>query len=296
MSKQTNSETIIKYDILPHLDYCTIERAAQLLECEIDDLAHFIAQGRIAAYEFLNNEPGFTHHPLIDFPDGGFNFEDDCEYDEIIYNSKIKEYSKKRFDEYTTINIHTISYERDYITVSLFGFWRICPTNCFHEKYFKEIKSHFTISVMACTSSDKITKVHLSERKTLTDFKELYIKQNCLIRLRDSLASGKPLSKLWGCWTSIPSIHEQQTSISPERKQHGNSERFAIKREIILKAAIYAKSKWPVECGNTGASWAKYICDMEFQLFEDEKAPMSEKTIAELLNATLNDGALSKNK
>ncbi|MDE1714507.1 hypothetical protein PWG14_18545 (plasmid) [Chromobacterium amazonense] len=70
-------------------------------------------------------------------------------------------------------------------------------------------------------------------------------------------------------------------------KPHGNAERFAVNREAILKAAIYCKSKWPEQCGETFREWAALI-DQKASLFwpEEGEPPLSLDTIERLLGDT----------
>ncbi|MCV9384888.1 hypothetical protein OE564_23055 [Aeromonas hydrophila] len=70
-------------------------------------------------------------------------------------------------------------------------------------------------------------------------------------------------------------------------KHHGNKERFAATRESVLKAAIYAKIKWPNEC-STAKSWAETILDQEWTLFGEEGCPLEVNTIERLLGTAMN--------
>lgn len=49
------------------------------------------------------------------------------------------------------------------------------------------------------------------------------------------------------------------------RPPHGGTERHAKTRELVLRAALYCKEKWPEQCGTTNREWACCI---------DEKAPL----------------------
>lgn len=292
MKNKAILETANKYGILPHLEFCTIGRAAQLFECEIDDLLHLIAEGLIAGYVFLRNEPAWTYHFAIDIPEQGFDYPDDLE--EPPPPDPTDSYNR-RFDEHTRMSVKEFhsGYE---ISAVLNGFWRIEPKIYFHEKYINGEASPYSVTVLARADSGAYTEAYLKDRVQYPNFNEFYLKKSCLTRLRDSLASGKPLSKLWGYRTKASEFVEHNADIDSIQKKHGNTERFATYREMVLKAAIYAMKNGPEFCGNTGWSWARHICDTEKQLFDNHVAPLSEKSIAELLNSALNNGALSEKK
>lgn len=68
---------------------------------------------------------------------------------------------------------------------------------------------------------------------------------------------------------------------------HGNSERFANRREQILAAAIYCKERWPDRCSKV-ADWVRCL-EQNASVFwsRSEQPPSAPDTIARLLSSAL---------
>lgn len=77
----------------------------------------------------------------------------------------------------------------------------------------------------------------------------------------------------------------QNEQIQRHRKPHGNTERFAVNREAVLKAAMYCKEMWPEQCSAENyREWATVV-DEKAKLFWPDTAapPLSVDQIERLL-------------
>lgn len=72
----------------------------------------------------------------------------------------------------------------------------------------------------------------------------------------------------------------------PSKNVHGNTIKNAQKREQILKAAIYCKTKFPDQC-KTYRKWAKTIDEKACLFWEDGAPPLELRSIEQLISEAL---------
>lgn len=103
--------------LIRNIEYCSIERAARLLECEIEDIEHFLAVGAIGAYVFMLGQESSSDLILgTEFLNNGG--EHIGNYLEEIISTEMS-YANVKYVDYTPLN------QTCNLTVYLEGLWRI---------------------------------------------------------------------------------------------------------------------------------------------------------------------------
>ena len=98
----------------------------------------------------------------------------------------------------------------------------------------------------------------------------------------------------------LASTQDEIAKLTMEKAQpvelHPTAERHAVNREKVLTAAIYAKHKWPDECGDTATDWAETVYNHEATLFEDGKSSLSLQIMTGILSEAMETGRPRKKK
>jgi hypothetical protein len=112
--------------------------------------------------------------------------------------------------------------------------------------------------------------------------------ENSKTTIEHLFLSRQELTRLAASATQDGVALKHSKTISAAEKVHGNAKRYSSRREQVLAFAIYCKSRFPEQCGNTAAKWAEVI-DEKAGLFwkEDAKPPLSRGQIERLLGDAL---------
>lgn len=284
-----------KPSLIP-LEYCTPVRAARLLDCELEDIYHWAYIGAIRFYaDFTDSEFYYSKYEdsVIINDDIGNKFATEIIVDETI--PKIYSYTDSRRTEFGLYGPDNFIYDASLnfppqdesvnIQISISGFWevnnfKISQTEVFGRRsplhwdlrasYIEDGASHAKyinlLDVEICDMNSRLRVMH-------DDLKKIY----------EHIISGELMVKN----NYINQTRASHFTTEKRHKPHGNAERFAANREVVLKAAIYAKAQWPEEC-STARGWAEIILDQEWTLFGEKGCPLEINTIERLLGSAMN--------
>lgn len=274
--------------LLP-LAYCRIERAARLLNCEVEDILHWCSLGVIEGAFWIYDAPCT---PV--FQDKNKIVEDENEYE-------------KRLD--TLFNLHDINHQQrrsislginSKLTMSpqpkkqslepiIFadGFWS--PGKKLFEFMLFQRKTSLTewgLSPAWADQKSNFMSIFLpeSEDDHAVEPSQIWIFKRDLDLLEKHIRSGEPLP-----------YNEHQQPEHPNKKTvfpHPVAERHAANREQVLAAAIYAMRNpdWKDELDDTATNWAQKVINHEHVLFDENKCPLSPDTVERLLSSALVTG------
>lgn len=299
---------------IPPLEFCKIDRAARILDCEIEDILHWSLIGAInlralfvtpnCKYKLQELE---TYGNVLlhvqegdEYREGYFRYVDEMHsklnklividgltsYDytrDGMPKTKIQIFIPPPYDGSTLIETGKSSsgIERNAV---LSGSFYVFLTDEIIElmlsgEYIDEV-------ALGATSADGKEHSFVTMRlcmKSIDFMSSLRISHTDLLKLQKHLITGELFSD------SDKEKSPLHSTDKPEQSHHG------ITREDILAAAIHAKERWPDECGNTAAKWARTIEDHEAELFESKKIPLSLEKITRILGAAMNRGKSHKN-
>ncbi|MFQ2156403.1 hypothetical protein ACK33E_08190 [Aeromonas hydrophila] len=300
MTKESNTRPLIP------LEYCSPERAARLFCCEVEDILHWASIGAIKLH--------------AKFPDADYSDGEECLVGEIYLNDSLIEYEKFKEIEYTKdgvvgykkisygesgpINIRSnhLAVDPSYFafgasmrmsepnhgyngrTVSLLGFWEVDSQSIYQMLLPGKGKGNDYWYLKAIytgneTSEEPEVGVGLCA-VTLDDMpSRLQVMREDLLKIQQHLNSGELMGR----------AKSQAIPVLSERHFHPTAERFAVNREKVLAAAIYAREKWPDECKDATA-WAAVLLNHSFALFETEEPPISQEQMCRQLSEALRRG------
>ena len=282
--------------ILP-LEYCRIERASRLLGCEVEDILHWGAIGKISLRVSAEElQPSTVKYDGIDtvnvvggkvfFISGGVE-----PYQYILAEGgrvKISKYAEMTIDEQwkgTQSGNQFLFWQ-----AKIHGFWRISWQSIHQFLY-----GRFGIGTNWVFLSERGSYSHNKDKSfdglvpvgAVGDMRDrLYIMHKDLQLLQKHILSGEPLPDSEDLARQVDISEAQIAMMTP----HPTAERHASNREKVLAAAIYAKHKWPNECGDAAISWAETLSNHEGTLFEDGVAPLSVGIIAGILSEAMETG------
>lgn len=283
------------------LEYCSPERAARMLGCEVEDIFHWASRRMITIYaEFYENE-------LYQHGSDGFLVR------ETIVGAGPSPIAESRTS--TSFFIRDLNDDMSFRTVNLYGLWTV---------------EHNSISRMISMSdSCELVYWDLYSENSYLEHWDIYARNPGLIDFitggheREVILSGV---KVAGMKDRFRIIHEDMKKIQKhmfsgemmdkmetDRTSHNNydaygsneqnhvAERHAKTREIVLAAAIRALNEWPDECRGkdgqmNGTAWANAIHDHSVALFGSESAPLSLPSTTKLLNTAIKGGVVHKKK
>lgn len=343
---------------LPPLEYCTLKRAAEILECAASDLLNWAATGRIEVcvyldyadadiwlpgnqdnnpevYDYLKNAYGYigpnSHIDVQESKDVGY-FHDLARKDRQMHGAKLflrhtrnQRYIRAYLSGLWSLFIIPLTLEtRGYIEIPKYD-----PENIRVLKIRPADVSHFFITPFQLRSNSHL-KITINDLYiTRTQIENLLIASS----LTDDYSSEKEIpvfhlennrysfsfnqdnhvysmstqnTKITNIHTHNETHHHEsrssQEEISPIEPQNLNSEaseRFAIKREQYLQAAIYVAfsheykerfEKCFMDEKISTTKWCKLISDNSKELFAtSRKITQGDASIKNLLDDCLRD-------
>ncbi|MBZ6065290.1 hypothetical protein LA374_03560 [Aeromonas schubertii] len=280
--------------LLP-LEYCRIDRAARLLNCEIDDIVHWcslgVIQGVFWIYDSLCTPVFFKGDEII---------EDDSEYNRLLdsffclNDVEPNENKTVLLGPHSTLNISIPSVKRGSTPIiSAEGFWSV------DKKIFEYFALHrdtyleeWALSPIGVGQGDHSMSIFLfeSEHDNIITPSSAWIFKHDLDLLKEHIKSGEPFPI--GGYRQAKRPHKKITL------PHPVAERHAANRERVLAAAIHAKLNpvWRDEPDDTATSWAEKIINHEHALFDDNVCPLSSETVNRLLSSAIKTGKPYKGK
>lgn len=274
--------------IIPHLlplEYCSPERAAKLLGCEIDDIFHWVATGAIELLAEFNYYKIDTEHAELindtEFHESfsnehgvNYSFYGPREHGEKNYSPCIHRFEpddKSKVPEVFISGLWHLDYEIDSLThvQSRLKEDSRCNLTALFEEYNKDV--------------DFIPMLTLYDVLVSAMPDRLRIMRDDLLKMQESIISGEVMKVK----TRKPFSEKKKSSTNDST--HPTAERMATVREVVWAAAIYAREQWPNGC-NTATDWASTIVDHSHKLFGADKAPLSHDTMTRMLSKAMNEG------
>lgn len=181
MSKAPKTESQNKPDILHLLEYCRIDRAAELLDCKVCDLLHLKKMGHISLYLDFNGQPALTS-----FNDILLAGEKPTE--DISIARVIGKYAYFMFEDPN--GFITVEDSNKAIRVLLYGLWE-------YEGGMNDAEDDPSLSLFPCMArsddGDVVEALILTSEWKMPPLDTLCIKQVDMMRLRKAIALGGPL-------------------------------------------------------------------------------------------------------
>ncbi|MFQ2273986.1 hypothetical protein [Aeromonas hydrophila] len=236
-------------------DYCTMERAARLLNCEVEDILQWGATGSINLMVNLNqwSEPvfGSVVHRCVEQPEPD-------EAGIIDVSGGMAWYSDiEPFDSGSTVSAR------------LGGFWCVDPSFLYRNLLGHPIQhlDLFSPSTQTITSETAEAIGFISEVES--PFPTYWVNRWTLEAIHKHIQDG--VSLLMG---------RAHPPVRPAQSPTGNL------IENILAAAIHFDSKHSEQC-QSPASWAKTICTQWQKSFAADSPPLSQDYIEDLLTQVI---------
>lgn len=264
--------------VMPLREYYPVTRAAELLECKVEDLLHWASIGAIKLYIEFDEGNGYVkfhdNSDEIQYINSAYPVTDGPFLIHHIYlneNRTTQDFFKKippeplenfipcLFKGFLALPHEFFGYSRLYeASLSLGAFW-LSPNS-------KMIISFETDEYI----TPEINDIYLMK----SDFMKLSIKKSKKDKEDDKAIE---LPNYYNGGVERPGA---KSSDSGNKKNV--AEYHAQKRESVLKAAIYMMLNHPELCENN-SKWAEAINEYAHKFWDDGKCPLSEKVVAGLL-------------
>lgn len=232
MSKATKTEPHNKPNILHLLEYCRIDRAAELLGCEISDLLHLQEMGEISLYWRFDEQPALTTISDIHMAD------------------------TSALGDFLSFGVHTFAYaeinrsimdEKDKkkeIPIILMGFWDAPDRGLLDE-----------LGGMHCfgrAENGDHMRACLPKNWQEPPVEDLYIMRSDTARLRQAIETGKSLY-------SRQNNDSLATETVGQQKDHCPKRRLTDKQCVTLLLALQLAGFTEDDFNSTGAKLKKKI-------------------------------------
>lgn len=285
--------------LLP-LEYCKLDRAAELLGCKVQDILHWAA---IRAINIC----------VKDIGDGGLH--NYFEVDGVLENAS--SYMVKANNMVITLSNYSSlqffeSLDSDTDESGLFpfgsaignrvefdGFWILLRVDQLENKEvieppitLKPYASKFNIQgLLRICDYDEDGPVPGSFRSI--SIHDLWILRPDLEKLHHSITTGEPLLNIYNDaeLATEAKAQEQQTS---NNKYHHRSESTAINREQVLAAAVNVRENYPDECQGF-SKWAQAVYNHSHIYWPNlEEPPLSIEKTERIIASAINHGKPDK--
>ena len=294
-SKQKQPNIAEKYDLPVPLEYCRLDRAARLLECEVGDLIHFAAIGAIKLFvngfregrilSVKRNDKKISPTELLDLVDKE-PFFDISKYSQLSINDIFSNHDIK--------NMSTAEVNK--LLLSFSGFWEVAS---FHFTTFESEKLIFgTIHIRAigdewyCSGCLMETKEDNPNDNPLT-IDELWILRSGLEKLYNAIKNKTPLPNIYNNTKLAAETREREPQFLGS-KPHHRSGSTAINREQVLAAAVHVREMHPDEC-QSFSKWAQAVHDHYRIYWPDlEEPPLTLEKTERIIASAMNFGKPDK--
>lgn len=287
--------------LLP-LQYCRTERAAELLNCKVEDLLHWAAIGVIRLYvmahradysiqcrvQVISPEPDVTACMLLQHG-AYYHFGESrpglwmSSIRMMLEQGIIDRYDFSRPEpQCRTDNIQEgVSVPDEAI---LGGFWAVNRQHfMLLEQYGDPLWGELSGYLLLANDSDGHHPVKALNVQFPSIMNHLWVMREDLERLHQCIGTGMPfdLNKVEPI-VSSPLLGYPVDDLA----NYPSKVRFAAEREVILAAALRAHKLWPKECRSAKA-WAAALVDHSYKLFERD-APCSLEHMTCIIDYAMN--------
>lgn len=272
---------------IPSLDYYRVDRAAKLIGCEISDLIHWGAVGKIKVCVMLD----MTESVFYSSMDLG------------KINDDVKELPNLA-EEFKILSKNSLIYNDDSIYIDDLGFF------CEDDVYNRDSENDGSLNIAYGHASglwelDQITLMkievngHYDGKLIVLPSGDMNLEGFFCCLVNYSRGCTITLNELWVTKEHVERIisNNIDTIVNNKLDTKGVksiklskvvSERHAKKREAVLVAAIFCKENYPVECSTSIRSWAncieKYASDL---LHQNDGSPLSLDRIERILGKAI---------
>lgn len=279
--------------LLP-LEYCTIERAAKMLRCEIEDIQHWIEIRAIDAYAIFDGSRGYRSLLTI-LPEMKLANEHVKLPYNLHYSGKAE---KTHFNDETVENLpfsFSAVFNGDHELYGYpVGFWKLTTTKSYtHEIRNIYVFQQHNVNVTPTGCYDFFSGNPVNLVLTHEELPDLYILRNDLLSLHESIYSNKPLSTVFN---NSKKAEEQEKNRQQEKSiktHHKTQNAEQVRAEIIDFASdIFLADKKSTDPQITSAAkWANEIDEQAFKKWDDGQPPLSrarmERTLAPVYKAII---------
>ncbi|MGL5308004.1 MAG: hypothetical protein ACRC9Y_18060 [Aeromonas veronii] len=288
------------------LEYCTIDRAATLLGCEVEDILHWSVIGAVNLQAIFHKGKGFYEFGSIHIEgevnitiSAGEQYErkNALEYDDLRSDMYIGKYiyinnpynfsgiEERWIDSEASVGLFIPPMDQGFSSPTYAK--KCAELSGFFGVFIREEDSTLissrenlkSITIAVCCNGGFFSLELLNPGDI---YPLLRVTHNELLKMQRHINSGA----LFG---SEELSIKQHADFVAESAKHSN--RHELKREQIYAAAIRAREQWPEECLNATA-WAATIDNHSHHLFdlkEGEKSP-SQEMMARMLSKAMNKG------
>lgn len=283
-NKDTKQTTVIggAPTLLP-LEYCTVERAAEMLRVQIEDIHHWRDIGSISFYYLFGRavEVEGSIYPNIDVDTSLTEFIEQNNENAVFIDSDAMWLSASHESKQSTLMWDT-------------NYWSTTDTD--GPINIKGIATGLW-QLSRSTSKSRLTGVFYMDDGRKERFsadmrlkesnieRSVYLIRSDLVKLYRAIYAGEILHNRYNDEEIRQELKKQE--IIEDKKPHGNTVRFAAVREDVLKFAVYVKHRFPEQCSNA-TEWAKTMDDKAPLKWPTEGCPpLSNSKIIELLRDAL---------
>lgn len=279
------NQTPPKIPPLIPLEYCSPERAAKLLGCDVEDIFHWVATEAIklfaefSLYKVDNLDVDFfsDHEWYEDFSNNEgvyFSFNGPSVSGEKPYSPCIH-----RFEPDDSSKEH-----ESYIS----GLWHLeydlNSATYVQSRIKEETPYNLTIVFQEYNDSVPFKQYATLHHVLVSDMPDrLRIRRDDILKIQKHIISGEVMKRTSN--RPMPEKKSPPADIGP----HPTAERKAATRERVWAAAIYAREQWPDDC-KTASAWASTIDNHSLKLFDADKAPLSQEIMARMLGKAMKEG------
>ena len=295
-SKKAKNQPKIKGRELPPLlplEYCRIDRAARLLNCEVEDILHWGAIGSIRIGVFLIDTSA-----ELRLRQGDFKGQD--ELVNQLRESDFGSFSEKAFTgKYGHVRLEEecdlVSTWRSFYSIRCraSGMWQI-PRDGVLKLYLYGVfetkmtpdNCHWMLlyTTNLTSKNGPFSMLLINEKEKISfNINDLFVLGADVIALYNSITNNKALPNIYNnAELALEAKHEKE-KVDQTAIPHGNTDNNAVTREAVLKAAMACKKHFSDQC-KTYVAWVKTIED-KAPLFwpETGEPPLATDTIERLL-------------
>lgn len=256
-------------------DYCTIDRAARILDCEIEDILQWGAEGAIPLMVNFDQwvEPVFG--AVLD------SKERHPDEDDIVNLDCARTwYEPVQEDDDIQADMEDIG---DTTFVRFGGFWCVLKDDVYWNFLGHPLDTLCLFAPSKDFTPTGTTEVLARSLEFDNPFPTYWISRHSLARLKEHIESGVALA---------PDCMLANLVIQKTGKLHGNTVVNQKKRQAVIDAVNKLLKQGDVLHGLPSTKWYEEVLDLAHQLFEGGKCPFEARTVQNIIRESVQAGIL----
>ncbi|MFH0257040.1 hypothetical protein ACGRL8_08310 [Vibrio rumoiensis] len=274
--------------LLP-LEYCTIERAAKMLRCEVEDIQHWIDINAITAYAIFNGERSYqgiltTSAAQELSKDETLRLPEPFKLTGVANTITLDDGSKLQSLPFSFNGVINELNEPFYGVPT--GFWQLISAKSFTDENttgYSFCPQSFELSESGQLNYLKSTTflLHLEDEQ----LPELYILQKDLKRLYEAIYENKPLKNTLNDAEKAQEQLKNNQQAKAAKEHHKTKNAEQLRAEIIDFASdIFLADKNSVKPEITSAAkWVEKVNDQALKRWDDGEPPLSNDRMTRTL-------------